>query len=807
MPAPIDTLAAATRALAGNEITEALDTVKGWEAADWSRALLDLPLDERDFHNRFLAGRRATIIELCRWWSDPKRRLRGLSHKATGYLGFFLLTLVSMHCSDRMRFHSEGYETIHFGESAPAPGRICGDLVANRHVQQAIKHLYDPRPRRFRWRRNEDLPSPLTLREWKKINFDSLRFHRSGTTSIILSGLESTPSKGRTSQFALKCLIFPYQNVPAIATATRDYLDVYGQVNSETPSLVGVWASHDSWILMDFVPGRTLAEYLYARPGQGEPKREILRPIRIDELDALGSALLRALVELEGEHQHHDDLSPSNIIIEERADGGEPRMRFIDLGPNHLHTRAVTGVSHGEAVYVAPEVRAEGNGDDRADLYSLGLLLISIAGIKLNSDGTLPDQFYVASVGLARLLEDLIDTDPDRRLLVSGITSDEDRYAQIATLFRNEMTVVRESAKTEPTGWWERLRSISPGAGTVARQRAILKVRKSQAEAETDTADPGLSRWPRVRTRMLAMVKGRKPGEMTVRAVHLRRSRRRLRWSWLCAILVWCSAAVVGTWWARDFGIGWQAKWLEILNIVFRHPGPDIIFIDDIRASDYPIDDRIGSLPARIVGATFTLVNARLYLNVLADLSPLSSLPRKGMLRLRTIATEVALRSFAVLPSICVIVPTLMQRDWWPIATQIGLTLTAILITTCLWFQRDAHRRARAAGLSTVPDVAVPPGRLGQWRPMLLLYLVTVLVIGTLIMLDLLHDELVYAGFVSLINIAMNYFKNAGADAPLVRTEMNRAFLAAERLDHLEARRRTITSQRKETPAMALVDA
>lgn len=774
MPAQIDSLAAASAALIGgstaDEASEPINSIRSWGSADWRKALLDLPLDERDFHNRFLASRRATIGGLWRWWSDRRARPSGLTPEATGYLGFFLLTVVSMHCSDRMRFHGEPAGTIRLDDTDA--DAICRALVEERHVRQAIKQLYNPNPPRFSRRRQLRTPSSVTLKEWHKIDFGSLGFHRHGTTSIILTGRESGPSKGRTARFALKCLIFPYQSVPAIAAATREYLANYGQLGTDASPLVSVWASHDSWILMDFVQGQTLAEYLRDQPEPPRPKREILRPVRIEQLESLGNALLRALAELESENRHHDDLSPSNIIIEDHHGPGDKRMRLIDLGPNHLHTRAVTGASQGEAVYVAPEVREEGIGSGQADLFSLGKLLISIGGIDLNPDGTLPDQFYVTSVGLARLLEDLIDTDPDRRLLVSGIDPEQNRYSQIAILFRNEMEVVRESARTAPVGWWERLKSASPGAGTVARQRAILKVRNGQ----DDTA---------------------------AGSFHLRQSRRRMRWTWLCSVLIWCTTAVVVTWWARDLGIAWQAKWLELLNNVFNRSGPGLVFFDDIRASDYPIPDPWGNLPARIIGATFTLVNARLYLNVFADLSPWSSLPRKGMLRLRTVATEVGLRTFAVLPSICVLVPTLVQRDWWPLATQVGLVSTAVIVAACVWFQRDAHRRARAAGLSTVPNVEVPPGRLGQWLPILMLYCVPILGIGTLIMLDVLHDELVYAGFVSLINVAIYYFKSAGTDAPLVRTEMSRAFLAAERLDYLQAGRRAgPPSQREETPAL-----
>lgn len=772
MPAPIEVLADATAALTGGaDAAAALRPLGSWRAATWRKALLELPLDERGFHDRFLVKRRDAVAGLWRWWSDPGSRDPETSAETAGFLGFYLLTLVAMHCSDRARFHSEPAASIALAGTDAAA--ISGRLVEDAEVRRVIEQLHHPRLGRPRTRDADRAPSQQTLDRWKEIDFGSLAFHRHGTTSIILTSARA--GDGGRPQFALKCLIYPYQKQPAIAAATRSYRDRYGKGASTTSPLVKVWASHDSWILMEFLPGQTLAERLRERPkAPHTPRKAVIRPIDIEELDHLGTALLTALSRLEQEGHHHDDLTPSNIIVvHEEGDLDKPRIRLIDLGVNHLHTRMLSGSAEGEAAYVAPEVRAEGTGDDRSDLYSLGRLLLAVSGADLNPDGTLPDHSYVLSVGMARLFEDLVDADPDRRLLVTPIDPGRNRYQQIGAVFRGEMEVLHEGARMAPVGWLEKLRSLSPGAGTVARQSRILAVRKGQ----------------------------------TANSAHLHQSRRLTRWAWLSAFFLWSTAAVVMMWWARDLGIAWQAKWFELINNVFNRDGPGMVFFDDIRAADYEIPDLEGNLPARLVGASFALVNARLYLNVFAELSPLTPLRRKGMLRVRTVTTEVVLRSMAILPSVCVLVPTLVQRDWWPLATQVGLVWSAVLITVCLWFERDTHRRAREEGLSTVPEGEFPPGRLVRWRPTLLVYCVAVLSIGTLIMLDVVKDELVYASFVTLINIAIYYFKSAGTDAPRVRTELSRAFLAAERLDHLRARREAaVPHGPRRAPEEALVD-
>lgn len=771
MPTPTETLAAALDALTADGDPTAAAALDRWEPQHWREALLDLPLDEHGYYDRFHRHQRAEIERLWTWWTGT----RGHRHtpETVGLLGLYLLTVTAVHCSERARFHGETTVTYTCGDTQVTAAHLSTELVADPRVRNALKTLYDPAATG---------PAPQdTLDQWALIDFDTLRFHRHGTTSIILYGKSADPKKSRRTEFALKCIVYPYQRLPAIADATRTYADRFDTFIPDDAPLVVVWASHDNWILQDFLTGQTLAERLRTRPRtEPRPRRTAIRPIDIAELDLLGNALLYALADLVRLGYRHEDLSPSNIIVQDF--GSTARMRFIDLGVNHLHTRTLPGESYGEAVYVAPEVRKGGHGDDQADLYSLGRLLLAISGSGLGPDGSLPDHTYVLSTGMARLLEDLVDADPDRRLLVTPIEPPEapesaqgrNRIDQIRELFQREMEVIREAARLEPEGAMERLKDLLPGSGTVSRQGRIMRVRQRQAAAMRD--------------------QGR-----TADVSRLRQAQRLRRWAWGAAFLLWGTAALVATWWLEDLGIGWQAKWIEVVNIALAKAGSDFDFFAAMRMDGYVVPDPWGNLPARLVGFSFALVNARLYLNLFAEISPLSSLPRRGRHRFLTYATEFGLRSMAVLPSLCVILPTLVQGDWWPLATQIGLVWTAAVFSVFIAFERDIHRRARTAGLSTVPEGEFPPGRLARWRPTLVIYCVPVLGIGTLIMLDLVQDELVYASFVSLINLSIYYFKSAGADAPRVRTELSRAFLAAERLDRLDARDAGQSGRRMQT--------
>ncbi|MFE7506040.1 hypothetical protein [Promicromonospora sp. NPDC057488] len=721
----------------------------GWRVADWHAVLLDVPLDERAYADRFRLPREREIELLWAWWTT--RDTAAVTPRTAGFLGFYLLTLVAMHCSDRMRFHGDvPWDLAVAGRPA---AQVSGALVADPDVRRALAALHDPGEGRTG-------ATSQTVAEWAALDLTSLRFHRHGTTSIILTGRAAKPSQGRTATFALKCVIHPYLTIPAIVDATRGYQAKHGQSGADEPSpAVPVWASHDSWILMDLVRGRTLGEYLAHRAAEqpAPPAREINRPVDTPALREVGEALLSALADLERHNQQHDDLTPSNIIVQDEQPG-RVRLRFVDLGVNHLHARSITGQGQGEGVFAAPEVRRDGVDHPLADLYSLGALLIAIAGIPHNPDGTVPDQFYVVSVGLARLLEDLTDADPGRRLLVTPVDPAKPRFEQVGRVFADEVAILEQDGRERPRTTLQRLRDLSPGAGTVARQRRKLQVRTGQVRDATDAA-------------------------------HLRQARRLQRWAWLFAVLIWSATALVITWWSRDLGLSWQAKWFEMADEVFGRSGAGLVFLDDVRAADYPIPDPWGNLPVRLVTLTFALVCARLYLNVFAELSTVWALPRDRRHRLRAVAAEVGLRSLAILPPLYVVLPTLVDRDWWPLFTFVGHVTFAVVVQACLGFAWATNARARAAGLSSVPRGEIATlGRLAAWQPTVAVYLVPIIGIGTLLSLGLVQDVLVYASFVSLINLGIFYPKSAGTDAPHIRAGMNRAALAAERLEHLERR-------------------
>ena len=84
----------------------------------------------------------------------------------------------------------------------------------------------------------------------------------------------------------------------------------------------------------------------------------------------------QALAALEYGHEHgvvHRDVSPSNMLVTEAG-----ILKLTDFGvakPPDAERLTRTGLVVGTARYIAPEVMAGGNPDERSDLYACGVLL------------------------------------------------------------------------------------------------------------------------------------------------------------------------------------------------------------------------------------------------------------------------------------------------------------------------------------------------------------------------------------------------------------------------------------------------
>ncbi|WP_049579834.1 protein kinase domain-containing protein [Streptomyces sp. SBT349] len=718
------------------------EELRAWADERWIRLLRELPFDAATFLGEFERPWERVIDDLGRWCSgfrarpQPERRRLRAVH---GRLGLLLLTLVSLRHSYVHRYVRD-QATTH--EPTHDCAALCVPLLEEPAVREAVAVLYAP-----------GLPVPdvapggaadeaLARDEWERIDTASLRFHRHGTTSFILTGQPATAAHGHRRPFALKCILYPYLRIPTIVRSTSRYRSRYAVPGSEVRHLAHVWASSTRWILMAFVTGETLSELLRRQPASDA--------IRLDLLRDLGRELFAAMADLERVQLRHCDLSPSNIIVH-HSETGERSFVLVDLGVNYLYSHAVPGAEGPDATYVAPEVRGSDAEARAADVYSVGRLLVAIAGGPADSvhSAPVPDAFYAETPLLARFVEDLTDRDPKRRLLIFRPDRTRPLYPQLLTFFDEELAAVTASRDQRSGGL---LRLYTPLAGAPGRQRELWRMRREQSLY----ADPR-------------------------RGMHVRWL---LAWSWVSATAWYVAATVVITWWLRDLDWNWGNHWVTLLQRTNGAGEEEIPFIDPLRADDYPIPDLRESLPVRMVGLSFLLVGARYYQNLFAGLTPLVTGTGQGRLTFWAFLAEAHMRLAALLAFLLVMPPTLFQRSWWPVFTGIGITCVALCNAACLLFARAAVARARAEGLTTVPTGRIAGLEMfATWTPTAAFYSLAVWTIALAISFDAVHDVGVYAAMVTAINIGLFYIvKCSGSSAAAVRTGLGRACLAAERL-------------------------
>ncbi|MET9019992.1 serine/threonine-protein kinase [Actinopolymorpha sp. NPDC004070] len=749
-----------------------------WSDRDWKRLLMDLPTDASSFLVRFERPWDAVIEDLHQWWTAARhRRVRSDEDPSSvlGYVGFTLLTLVSLRHSDEVRHGRTQADTAALPSTHDCEG-ICRPLVAEPVVRAAIRTLYGPQAglgddQALSRTATNERPA---WKEWEKARFDELTFHRHGTTSFILTGT-AEEVHGRASTYALKCLLHPFLRSASVVRSTDDYMAEYGQPTEKLKHVVRVWASSPNWILMDFVEGETLAEHLARRADEAPAARQSSllrvmpkrfrdrmlrrrraseeRVVRVDLLEEVGRALLAALADLERVDLRHCDLSPSNIIV--NADSGE--YVLIDLGVNYLYVHAVAGQGGPDAGYVAPEVRRSGSGAYTSDLFSLGQLLVTAAAPKRHQDGFVPDSLYAETPILARFIEDLVDGEPTHRLSLFRPDPAEPLYPQLRTLLDEELAGVqaaRNDRSTAPGLLADLVGLFRPLSGAPGSQWRLWKVRRRQ----------GLYRDPS-------------------RGMHVRWL---LFWAWLSGAAWYVAATIVLWWWARDLGWDWGNQAVTALSRLSGASPDTFPYLDDLRQPDYRVPDLVANLPARMVCLSFLLVCARYYQNLFAGLTPLVTGLGQGRLSRLAVLAEVHMRLATVVGLVLVVPTTLVQQAWWPVCTTIGMVVTSLCNWTCRRFAQTAVAEARKAGLSTVPS-----GRIAEleefcrWAPSSTFYTFTVAVILVCMHLGVATDLPVYAAGVTLTNAVLFYgIKCSGNSAADVRAALGRACLAAERLRH-----------------------
>ena len=158
----------------------------------------------------------------------------------------------------------------------------------------------------------------------------------------------------------------------------------------------------NAYMVMDFVEGGTLTGYIQAtsRVSQFPPAADIVYLFTAIGLD-LDYAHQRGMI--------HRDIKPANILLDKRnpfgRQMGEPIL--TDFGIARLQgnaTSTLTGLVVGTPRYISPEQAKGDVGDERSDLYSLGIILYELV------TGTTP---FRGDNPLAIMMQHIYETPPD----------------------------------------------------------------------------------------------------------------------------------------------------------------------------------------------------------------------------------------------------------------------------------------------------------------------------------------------------------------------------------------------------------
>jgi serine/threonine protein kinase len=608
--------------------------------------------------------------------------------------------------------------------------------------------------------------------DYLDLTVEDAGLHRVGTTSMIFRCPQRSGRPSREDPlFALKCLLPRYFGVQAIKDRTRDYRrsHPFTRLRAFSDVVPEVRHSSEKTIVMDFVEGTTLAELLDERAKEDVDelalveeekrpdalaRRRALKQDDIAFIRKLLIALCGVLGRLHDDQRSHLDLSPANVIVR-GEDDDELQLTLIDFGHNFAVSERVgsSAAIRRAGLYVAPELledparfRETSREGWRCDAYSLGVILLELAARRRIAKDELTrelerlwqgDGEWNGALGLARVVEELIDERPEHRLLLmdEATGTPANPYAYLDRLVRQE---------TEVQALYEE-HSAGVGFGLLkgytllklhgnVQLRNLLEVGRAVRRPVDDSYRdyPALARWTRVAL-----------------------------YSWFFVV----TAFVLLT--------------MADLHVYVLGSTADALH----RALDPPFE--VGAfwdnLPGRAVALTFALTQVTYYVNNYAVISPKRVDSKLGR------ASELVLRADTILLSIPVLWAMLWQPSAWPLCSGIGTLLVVVNNYLTLRIARRAATVGRARGFSTLGEAGKKfvDDMYSEWWTLMGFYSLSLIAIGILLDAGVAHDAGLFAALVVLINLAKMYRLNCVRFAPQVRGCLSHAILTLRRSDRL----------------------
>jgi serine/threonine protein kinase len=586
--------------------------------------------------------------------------------------------------------------------------------------------------------------------------------HRVGTTSLILQcQRRKADTRARDELLALKCILPRYLTVEAIRRSTRCYKALH---SVRHPSVPHVHDSTDRWIAMDFVTGRTLAEYFADRAVSNTARSQDARLDSEDSARAralgrddilfirrIGVAICRVLAELHALGHRHLDLSPSNIIITNQRDDGFD-LALIDFGHNFAITDKVgsSDAFRRAALYVDPALVKDPSYDSaRCDVYSLGIILLEAAAKRRLEKESITVELdrlwqgerpWDGAQGLGRIIDELIDEEPLQRLAMMPAElwqTERGPYEYLERLIRQETEVLELYEKRNEDGGFGVLRGV--GLLRVWRNSQLSSMLDAAYHLDTEADDsyhdfPSLARWARLSL---------------------------ICWHLVLSLFVWLTVA----------DLGWKAVADSVQQYV------------DLTGAPFEVGAFWDNLPGRLVALSFSLTAVTYYVNNYSLLSPKRLGSRLGR------ATEITMRTTAVGLTFPILWAMVWDPQAWPLCSGLGTLLVVANNYLTLRLAERAAGVGRRFSVQGTADRRFIDDVYKEWWRLMGYYSLAMLAVGVLLLTDLAQDEKVFAYLVVFINVAKMYRLNCVKIAPQVRGALARAILILRRAQRLDAQR------------------
>lgn len=213
-------------------------------------------------------------------------------------------------------------------------------------------------------------------------HYKILRFVAAGGMGEVYAAERVMPDGRRLGPVALKVIAPEYMDDWAIAERFKREAQISRAIRSPYVTRVyefGKTPEGHAFLSMELLNGEELFDRMYMQPMSHERAVEVIMEVL---------AGLRAVHEAGFVHR---DIKPENVYFTHKD--GEEHIKLLDFGISKVKEQrsdpflSVVGKIYGTPEYISPEQGLNPDVDDRADLYSVGVILYELLAGKLPFEG------------------------------------------------------------------------------------------------------------------------------------------------------------------------------------------------------------------------------------------------------------------------------------------------------------------------------------------------------------------------------------------------------------------------------------